>query len=54
MEDFIEEEEHSDFYEEDKFDQLMNDLTDYCRHYQLPLLTHNDTLDIFKTLLQIN
>lgn len=52
MEDIIEEEESYD--EEDKFEQLMNDLTDYCNHYQLPLFTHDNTYTILKTLLNID
>ena len=55
MEDYMveEEEEDNDYYEEDKFDQMMNDLCDYCNYYQIPLLSHDDTNTVFKELLHL-
>lgn len=48
-----EEEEEEDFYEEDKFDKMMDDLIIYCDQCQLPLFTHDDTLQIMKDLLRM-
>lgn len=53
MEEFTEDEEIS-IDEEGKFNQLMDDLCEYCKYYQLPLLQHHDTCMIFKELLNIS
>ena len=48
------EEEESDHFEEDKFEQMMNDLCDYCHGHQIPLLCHENSIDIMKSLLNLN
>ncbi len=53
MEDFVVEEEEISIDEEGKFNQLMDDLYDYCKYYQLPFLLNNNTCTIFKKLLDI-
>ena len=48
-----EEEEIEEYDPQDKLNQLMDDLTDYCSHANIPLFKHPKTMEIIKERLEI-